>query len=493
MRSALGAPRGRLIRLLMFESLLLAFGGAVFGVVFAVATTQVVAASTSIEIPMLRTVAVDGSALLFACLTAFLAGLCVGILPALRLVRGSEATFIKSSARGSSTGRHSTRLLEGLVVSEVALACVLLVFGGLLLKSFRQVLDVELGFQPAGLVAWQINTARDFESLAEANAFFDQLIASVTAIPGVEAAGLTDAAPLGRNRTWGLRAPGVEYEGSKNLFAFPHIVDRRYLQTMQIPLVAGRQFTVDDTRETEGAILLNESAAKAVYRGEEALGRVVRTGGTDYRVVGIVADVRHLSLEQGAGLEMYLPLTQSGDFGTLDMVVRSRLPAASLTGSVAAALQAVDPAMPTGDHQTLDSIVDRDVSPRRFTLLLLGAFAGAALLLATLGIYGVLSTSVTERTREIGIRMALGESESSVLRRVLGKTLLLAGLGVSLGAAGSFAMSRVLNSLLYNVEPTDPLTFLGMATVLLAVSGLAGLLPGLRASRTDPVVVLRST
>ena len=493
-RSTLGAPRGRILRQLLFESLLLALGGAVFGVGLATLATRVVASSTGIDIPLLRTVTVDGTALVFAFLAAVLAGLAVGIIPALR-VSGGEATTLKSAPRGSSANRRSTRLLEGLVVAEVALACVLLVLGGLLLKSFQRVLDVKLGFQPSGLVAWKVDTSREFDTLVAENAFYDQLIAGVTAIPGVEAAGLTDAGPLGRNRTWPLSAPGMEYgDGAEFLRAFPHIVDRRYLETMRIPLVAGRHFAAEDTLDSDHVIILNETAAAAVYRGEEVLGRtVIAAGDREFRVVGIAADVRHLSLEEKAGVEMYFPFTQSSDFRTLDLMVRSSLPEASLAGSVAAALNAVDPAMPTGSYQSLNAIVDRAVSPRRFTLSLLGTFAGTALLLAALGIYGVLSYSVSERIPEIGIRMALGESRALVLRRVVGKTLWLAGIGVILGVAGSFIVSRTLESLLYGVQPTDPLTFFNMALVLLSVSVLAGLVPGLRASRTDPSLALRSS
>ena len=492
-RTALGAPRGRLLRQMLCESLLLTLGGAIVGVLFATAITRTVAASTAIKIPLLRTVSVDGTALLFALLAALVAGLLVGIVPALRVSSGGVASILGGNSRGSSGSARSTRLLEALVVAEVALACVLLVCGGLLLKSFNKVLDVELGFQPTGLVQWQINTGRDFESPAASTAFFRQMIAGVEAIPGVEAAGLTDAAPLGRNRTWTLGAPGVEYEEeSPWLFTFPHIVDHGYLPTMQIPLVAGRHFTAHDTDTSQNVIILNESAAQAVYLGEDPLGRTVRSGGTEFEVVGIVADVRHRSLEESSGYEMYFPLAQMGNFSTLDLIVRSRLPESTLAPSVSSALRAVDPNMPTRDHQTLDAIVERAVSPRRFTLSLLGAFAGVALLLAALGIYGVLSYSVAERIPEIGIRMALGESGPQVLRRVVSKTLLLTGIGVAVGAAGSFAASRLLASLLYDVQPTDPRTFLTMAVVLLAVATLAGWIPALKAARTDPARALRS-
>jgi ABC-type antimicrobial peptide transport system permease subunit len=213
----------------------------------------------------------------------------------------------------------------------------------------------------------------------------------------------------------------------------------------------------------------------------------------EWEVVGVVSDVRHQALDQESGLEVYIPYTQLPDYGTLAMVVRSRVPAPVLAKNVKAALNAVDPALPVGDFQSLDAIVDRAVSPRRFILMILGGFAGAALLLAALGIYAVLSYSVSQRVREIGIRMALGESVSSVRRRVVGRTMVLAASGVVIGAVVSFGASRLLQSLLYGVGPTDPLAFTGTAVLLVGVSALAGFLPALRASRTDPVEALRAS
>ncbi len=393
-----------------------------------------------------------------------------------------------------SATRRSTRWREGLVIAEVALACVLLVFGGLLLKSFQRVLDVDLGFQPAGAYAWQINTPQNLDSLAEVNAFYDRALTAVTAIPGVEAVGLTDALPLGRNRSWAVRAPGVEYQdGEEWTVVFPHLIDSRYLQSMQIPLLAGRYFSAHDDGDQERVVMLNQTGAKRVFGGQRALDQIMVINGAEHRVVGLVADVRHRSLELGAGSEMYLPVTQNGDFQTLDMVVRSRLAATALVPSVAAAISRLDPTLPTGEYQSLDGVVERSMSPRRFTLQLLIAFAATALLLAALGIYGVLSYSVNERLPEIGIRMALGESAAGVLRRIVGRTLLLAGCGLALGSVGALVVSRSVESLLYGVEPTDPMIFLAMAVLLLGVAALAGLGPALKAASTDTVEALRAS
>ncbi len=473
--------------------MLIVIGGAVIGAGIAFGATRLVAGSNSLSIPLLRTVSIDGVALLFTLGLAVVAGLLIGIVPALQVTEGGGSGAINDSSRGSSTGKRSTKLREGLVVTEVAMACVLLVFGGLFLKSFQNVLDVELGFQPTEAVGWTVNTNRPFETLGEANTFFHQLIANVEAVPGVESAGLIDALPLGRNRTWGsISAPGFVYEEDEAQSAFPHMVDHRYLSVMQIPLVSGRHFTANDTQDTDDVVILNESAAKGVFQGQEPIGKTATIIGRDWQVVGVVADVRHQSLEQTSGWEMYFPFSQIWAFQTLDMVVRSRLPLETLVPGVAAALRATDPAMPTGEYQALTEIVDRSVSPRRFMLVLLGAFGGTALLLAALGIYGVLSYSVTQRIPEIGIRMALGESGPSVLRRVVGRTLALSGIGVALGAVGSFVGTRLIGSLLYGVNPSDPVTFLVMAAILLTVSALAGYIPARRASRVDPTAAFRT-
>jgi len=492
-RSVLGAKRSRLIRQLLTESVMLALTGAAVGVGIAFAATRAVATTTAVSIPMLATVGIDTTALLFTLGVALTAGLLLGIVPALQISAGHEAEVINDTTRGSSESRNSNRVREMLVVAEVALACVLLVCGGLLLRSFVAVLDVDLGFQPVGAMSWRVDTSRSFEDSQQRVAFYDDLVATISDLPGVEAVGLTDTLPLGRNRGWGIRAEGVSYEENQSPGAFPRMVGVGYLQAMRIPLLLGRHFSADDTSETRNVVIINASAAERLWPGLDPIGQNAIISGPDpWQVIGVVADVRHQSLEEGSGLEMYLPITQMGDWGTLDMVVRSALPQAALVGPVRAALRTLDPSMPTTEYQTLESIVDRSVSPRRFILLLLSAFGAAALLLASLGIYAVLSYSVSQRAPEIGIRMALGESAARVRRRVVTRTMVLAGTGVALGAVGSFVVARLIGSLLYGVAPTDALTFMGMAIVLMLVSGLAGYLPARRASRTDPMVALRS-
>jgi len=492
-RRALGATRTRLVRQLIVESMVLALSGAAIGVGFAYTATRLVASSSGLNIPLLRTVSVDGTALLVSLGLAVAAGVAMGIVPALQATRAASVGAINDASRGSSAGRRGTRLRDALVVAEVAMACVLLVVSGLFLRSLAAVLDVDIGFQPTQAVGWTLSTNRQFGSIEEMSIFFDQLIARVEAVPGVEEAGLVDALPLGRNRTWGtLRVPGAVYERGELQSAFPHLVDERYFSAMQIPLVAGRDFTPQDTRNADSVVILNETAARAVFRGGDPIGKTVLNVGRAWQVIGVVADVRHVSLEQEPGWEMYFSFRQLRDFQTMDMVVRSRLPLATLVPGVAAALRATDPTMPTDEFQPLTDLVDRAVSPRRFILELLTAFGGVALLLAALGIYGVLSYTVAERAPEIGIRMALGESAPHVLRRVVGRTLALAGGGIAIGVVVSLVGTRSIGSLLYGVTPTDPATFAAMTLLLLAISALAGFVPARRASRVDPCTAFRS-
>jgi len=472
---------------------MLALAGGVLGTLLAFGVTQVVAGTTAVQIPMLSTVSVDLSALGFTLTVALAAGLVMGVVPALQLARSGEAATLNDASRGTSEGRRGTAAREALVVAEMALALVLLVGGGLLLRSFANVLDVQLGFESEGVVAWRVDTNRRFETRTGRAAFYDDLIGRVEALPGVVAAGLTDTTPLGRNRSWGMRAEGVSYERGEYLGVYPRVVDHRYVQAMGIPLRAGRWLSADDGDGSQRVVLINEAAAERAFPGQDPLGkRLLITGDEPWEVVGVVGNVRHQSLEQGATSEAYLPYTQLWDMSTAEMVVRAQVPVASLAAGVRAAIRAVDPSMPTDDFRALDDVVDRAVSPRRFILALLGAFAGTALVLAALGIYAVLSYTVSQRVPEIGIRMALGESATSVRRRVVGRTLGLAAAGVVIGVVLSLALSTLIASLLYGVGATDAPTFGATSAGLLGMALVAGYLPARRASRVDPVEALRT-
>ena len=491
-RRTMGATRGRLVRQLLLENLMRAMGGAVVGLAVAVFVTRLVANTSGIRIPMLQTVAVDGTALAFSAFVAIAAGLLVGMIPALQISEGGEAQALRSGSVRAGTGRRGKKVRDLLVVAEVALACSLLFFGGLFLQSFQQVLDVDLGFSPEGTLAWQVTPSRDFENLEEINAHFDQIVATVGEIPGVEAVGLIDALPLGKNRTWGVAIPGEEQLDEPGPSIFPHMVGNGYRGALEIPLVAGRWFDRTDAGDTDHVIVVNASGAEELFPGQDPIGRALLLGQDEWRIVGVVDDVKHLTLEQGSGIQVYFPKQQMWAYGSMDMVVRSNLPATSIASSITAALQTIDPGMPADEYWTLDETISRSASARRFTLMLLGAFGSVALLLAGLGIYGVLSHSVTERIPEIGIRMALGASAQDVRRDVVGRTLILSGIGIGVGVGVALVGSRLIESLLFGVRPADPMTLVGTVSVLLIVAAASGAIPAIRASRIPSATALKA-
>lgn len=490
-RTALGAGRWRLIRQALTESMVLSCGGATLGLILAIVGTRALTQLDAISIPLLQNVRTDASALGLTLLVAILTGLIFGILPALQVPSLAVHAALKDTSRGSTEGKRHTWIRGTLVVSEIAFACVLLVGAGLLIRSFLRVLDVNLGFQPERAAAVRVDPSQQYSTQAQQNAYFDEVLRRVRDVRGIDAAGLSDALPLGRNRGWGVRAKGRVYKQGEYPDAFVRVVSDGYLRSMGIPLRTGRDFTERDTPPNEEVIIINETMARSLWPGEDAMGQILQVD-KDRRVVGIVGDVRHLALEQGAGNEMYLPIRQCGDFASVDLVVRTTLPPAELASSVRAALKPIEPNLPASDFRTIQQLVDKAVSPRRFVVWLLGGFALFALVLASLGIYGVISYSVNQRTQEIGIRMALGASAGDLQTGIILQTLGLAAIGVLLGAAASWALARALSGLLFGVTPGDPATFAGMLIVLTAVAAMAGYLPARRASRIDPMVALRA-
>jgi putative ABC transport system permease protein len=490
-RIALGASRGRLIRLMLTESLLLSGCGAIAGLALAFGLTRVLAGLQAMSIPMLAAARIDGAALGFTLAVAVATGVLFGLAPALQLSGADLNESIKENSRGSSEGRRGAWVRSTLVIGEVALACVLLVGAGLLMRSFVRVMDVDLGFQPGRTAVWTIEPGSKYRSDAQRLALFQELVRRVEAAPGVESAGLTDCLPLGRNRSWGLGAKGVRYPEGQYPTAFPRLIDEGYIPAMKIPLKSGRTFTQRDTAQSEKVVILNENAARALWPGRDAVGQIALAGPGEARVIGVVANVRHSSLEQDAGFEMYFPLAQMTP-GSVELVVRARRPAEAVAPDIRTAMRAVEPSLPTAEFRTLDDVIDRAVSPRRFVVVLLGGFAVLALALASLGIYGLVSYSVAQRTQEIGIRMALGASSGHVQLRVLRETVLLALAGAGVGIVASIGAARMIESLLYGVQPGDAMTFAGMLGVLTVVAALAGYLPARRASRIDPMVALRA-
>ena len=491
-RSALGAGRGRLVRQILTESILLSCCGALLGAALALAGTQTLSHLTTFSIPLLADVHLNLRALLFTLLLAVLTGAVFGLAPALQAPKAVNDA-LKEQHRGSTNSRKHAWIRGALVVSEIVFACVLMVGTGLLLRSFLRVLDVNLGFQPARAAAMRIDPSARFSTAEQMTGYLSEALRRVREINGVEAAGVTDALPLGRNRTWGAAAKGVVYKRGEYPLAFVHIVSDGYLKAMGIPLKAGRDFSERDTTATESVIMINETLARRLFPGENPLGRLMRAGDDkDKRVVGVVSDVRHLALEQASGPEMYFPIRQTRDYASVDLVVRSRMNGGDLSGSVRSVLLPLDPGLPREKFRPVQQIVDQSVSPRRFIVLLLSGFACFALILASLGIYAVISYSVGQRTQEIGIRMALGATPGELQKNILLQTLSLAAIGLLLGTAASGLLTQAMKGMLFGVTPGDPVTFAGMLILLAGVAAAAGYLPARRASRIDPMIALRA-
>jgi predicted permease len=490
-RSALGAGRKRLIRQILTESILLSICGAMLGAALAWAGTRALAHLTTFNIPLLQDVHLDATALSFTLLLSLLTGLVFGLVPALQVPNVTVSNALKEQNRGSTDGKRHAWLRGSLVISEIAFACMLMVGTGLLIRSFLRVLNVNLGFQPARAASIRIDPTGGFDTPAKWNAYFDDVLRRVRNLPGVDAAGITDCLPLGRNRTWGAGAKGHVYTEADYPEAFVRIVSDNYVKAMGMKIIEGRDLIPSDDLNGPPVILVNRTLARNLWPNEDPIGKIM-SADKERQVVGVVDDVRHLALEQGAGNEMYLPIRQSQDRQSIILVVRSKQDNAQLAGSVRAALLPLDPALPNERFVTLREIVDSAVSPRRFIVLLLSGFAGFALILASLGIYAVISYSVGQRTAEIGIRMALGASPGEVRTGILKQTLTLAGVGLLLGTLASILMTQALQGMLFGVTPSDPATFSAMLAILVGVALAAGYVPARRASRIDPMIALRA-
>ena len=377
------------------------------------------------------------------------------------------------------------------MITEVALACVLLIGSGLLIRSFLRVLEVDLGFRPENAIAFRIDPGAQWNTRELRDRYVAESLRLANDAPGVEAAGLVDNLPLGRNRSWGVRAVGVVYERDRSPNAFVRMASDGYFRAMGISFAAGRDFTERDQRGMEQVAIVNETLARTLWPGQDAIGRWIHTD-IDRRVIGIIRDVRHLALEQEAGNEVYMPIRQIDDVPTMDLVVRGNLNSSDLASGVRQALRPLDPNIPGGDFRTLRQVVDRAVSPRRFVVWLLAGFTVFSLVIASLGIYAVISYSVTQRRQEIGIRIALGASSLELQRGVLAQTLRLAIAGMVIGGILSLVLSQRISTLLYGITPNDPLTFAGMTAILISVAAFASWLPARRASRLDPMAALRT-
>jgi predicted permease len=489
MRRALGARRWRLVRQLLTESLILATVGAVLGLGLAYVILSYLAHQGSIALPLLTMVRVDGTVLEWTLLIAVGSAVLFGPAPGLRMSGGNLQEVLKDS--GASGGRKHNRMRSTLVITEIALACVLLVGAGLLLRSFLRVLDIDLGFQPSRAAAISVDYD-DGGNPAKRAAIWQEIVRQSSMIPGVEASGISDNLPMSRNRSWGIAAKGEEKRDDLGyLPVFVYIVSPGYLKAMGMRLMEGRDISWEDMSNNRSVVIINETVARKLWPGQDPIGRTALAGGTEPEVIGVIADIRESGAEDNAGAQMYLPATKQFGPEGANLVVRSKLPPTAVATSVMGTLRQINPGQPATEFKPIQALVDRATSPRRFFVLLVGTFACLGLLLASLGIYGVVSYSVTRQTQEIGIRMALGATETRVQLDVIWETLRLALIGIALGMMASLAVARLIASLLFQTAPTDPLTFVGVVVLLGTVALLAGFLPARRASTIDPMVALR--
>lgn len=483
-RTALGADRRRIAGLLTAEGALLAVGAAGGGLAFAVAGVELVRTLFAHELPRIAEVGIDARAAAFAIATAAVAVVLSGVLPAWQTARRALVSGIRRESPGH------TRLRRLLLVAEVGLAMVLVVAAGLLGRSFLALSSVDPGFEPRGRLALELSVdpAR-YPEPASRQAFFDAVSERVRAIPGVREAALATTLPFGE----GSAVVSFQLPGSEELrFAALTGVGPGYFSTLGVPLLEGRDFTPADEAAGRPVGIVSETTARRLWPGESALGRRLPLGSDEeVEVVGVVGDVRLQSLDREPNLTLYRPFARVGG-QRAGVVARTGLAPELLVPAVREAVWAADPAQPVARVASLSELVADSLREPRASSTLFGLFAAGTALLAALGLYGLMAELVTRRTHELGVRMALGASRGGVVALVLRRALALAAAGVSAGALAAHAASRFLESLLFEVEPTDPVTYGAVAALLLAVAALAAWAPARRAARVDPVVALKS-
>ncbi|HET7619240.1 MAG TPA: ABC transporter permease [Vicinamibacterales bacterium] len=500
-RTALGAGRWRLVRQLLTENVILAFAGAGVGLLFAVWGVESLIALAPQGLPRLDEVRIDTTVMLFTVAVALVTAVVFGIVPAYQSARGALAGSLKEGGRGAVSARAG-RVRGVLVVVEMALAVTLLAGAGLLIRSFSKLQSVDPGFQSERTLTFELSLPETrYKEEPQQVAFFDQLMPRLRALPGVQSAGAVMGLPLsglafnisfevaGRPPVPPSQQPAMEVR----------VTTPEYFSTVGIPLKRGRLFTDRDRAGTPPVVLITESAAREYFKNEDPIGKTInlgwgrgpgkpRAGG---EVVGIVGDVKDAGLAEADPPEIYLPL-QQWPVRSMSVALRTSVAPETLTSAVRAEVAAVDPNLPVSNVRTLDQIVSRSISQPRFYMTMLAIFAAVALMLAAVGIFGVLSYAVAQRTREIGIRMALGAQERTVLTLVVRQAMLLAGAGIVIGIGVALALSSTMASLLFEITPTDPSTFALVAAVLAVVALAASYLPARRATRVDPIVALRS-
>ena len=498
LRLAFGASRGRVIRQMLTESFVLAVCGGVLGIIlgaWGISGLGYLLHANSLQTMGVR---MDLGVFLFAAAMIVLVSFAFGLIPALQATRPDLHETLKEGGRSATSTRGQHRLRGALAIAETALALVLLVGAGLMLKSLYHLIQVSPGFQPARVLYMEMDLRSDQYSKDPAILnFWQQVLDRVRVIPGVQSAALGTVVPLtGNHRRSDITIEGLPVPAPGE-FPHPdrHTISSGYIATMGIPLLRGRNFSDADNETAPDVALVNSTLARRFFTDGDPIGKRFLWGqpGKDEKwitIVGVVADTRLYGLDNPARLEVYSPYRQRPS-ADMSLVVRSAVDPASLTSSIRAAVAAIDKDQPLFDIHTMQQLVDDSISTRRLTLVLLGIFSALALILAAIGIYGVMAYSVALRTQEIGIRMALGAQQKDVLRLVLGQGARIAFFGVAIGLATAAALARLLSSLLFSVSASDPFTFATVAALLVAVALLACYIPARRALRVDPIIALR--
>lgn len=491
-RFALGASRADVVRQLVTESMLIALLGGAFGLMLATWALRAIVTFGADLIPRVVDIGLDPIALGFSVVVTLLTGLGIGLLPALQASGVNVQETLKDASRGSTSAGQKLR--SSLLVAEVSLSLVLLIAAGLLLTSFSRLQRVEPGFQPDGVYTAQLALPPQRYDRAKLVAFYEQFYRGLSNIPGITSAALTDRVPLAGGQTpapigvMGRPIPPLSERPQANR----HLVSPKYFSTLGIPIRAGRDFDERDSATVPHVAIINETFARRFFPGEDPIGRTLVTGMAQLpsQVVGVVADVRATNLNDPPAADYFLPALQRPETFT-NILIRSNSGPNALTPAVREALRAVDPELPLLQPQMLTARIAQNVADRKLALVLLGSFAALALLLASLGVYSVMAHLVAFRTNEIGIRMALGASPGAVMRMVLSHSRKLTFVGIALGALGGFLVSRLMEQVLFEVDPGDPLIYTAVSVTLLLVAELASFLPARRATRIDPVVALR--
>jgi putative ABC transport system permease protein len=494
LRAALGADRARIVRELLTESVALSLLGGALGLLFASWGTTALAAAAPESLPRAREIQIDAVTLAFTLGLSVVAGLLFGLAPAIQTGRAELHTALKAGSRGVAGG-HRAR--SALVASQVALSLMLLIGAGLMIRSFLRLTAETPGFDAENVLTMRVDLPGvKYTTSERRTAFFEQLLDRVRALPNVRGASAIDWLPfagLGSATNYFVEGAPAPAPGQE-IVADIRRVDRGYFRTMRIPVIAGEPFTTADNAAARKAVVINQTLARTVFRGVNPIGQhVLMPWGDTLRgeIVAVVGDTKHTGLDSLPRSMIYWAMPQfQQSFMTL--VVRTAIDPMRMASAVAAEVRKLDPSQPVADVKSLDSYLGQSVARRRFNMTMVGAFAGLALVLAALGIYGVIAYSVSQRTREIGVRIALGARERSVRGLIVREGMQVVGVGIAIGVIAALLLTRVMAGLLYGVSATDPLTFIAVAVVLGGVAMLASYLPARRASRVDPVVALRS-